>query len=106
MSDLKVVHHMERRPVDQLLAYPGNARTHSDEQIRQIAASICEFGYVNPVLIAPDNVIIAGHARVAAARLLSITDLPVIVLDHLTPTQQRALALADNQLPLGADWDE
>ena len=106
MSDLKVVHHMERRPVDQLLAYPGNARTHSDEQIRQLVASISEFGFTNPVLIAPDNGIIAGHARVAAARLLSITDLPVIVLDHLTPTQQRALALADNQLALNAGWDE
>lgn len=106
MSDLTMVHHMERRPIDQLRAYPGNARTHSDDQIRQIAASILEFGFVNPVLIAPDNMIIAGHGRVAAAHLLSLTDLPVIVLGHLTPAQQRALMVADNQLALTAGWDE
>jgi DNA modification methylase len=106
MSDFKMVDHMERRPVDQLRAYPGNARTHSDEQIRQIAASISEFGFVNPILIAPDNMIIAGHARLAAARLLGFTDVPVFVLDHLTAAQQRALVLADNQLALTAGWDE
>ena len=97
---------VERREVNQLLANPHNARVHSKEQIRQIAASIREFGFVNPVLIGPDNVLIAGHARVEAARQLGLEDVPVIVLDHLTPAQRRALAIADNALPLGATWDE
>lgn len=102
MTDLQVV----RWPVEKLIPYARNARTHSAEQVAQIAASIAEFGFVNPVLIGPDNVIIAGHARLLAARKLGMTEVPVIVLDHLTETQRRALVLADNRLALNAGWDE
>ena len=93
-------------PVEKLIPYARNARTHSAEQVAQIAASIAEFGFVNPVLIGPDNVIIAGHARLLAARKLGMTEVPVIVLDHLTETQRRALVIADNRLALNAGWDE
>jgi len=72
----------------------------------QIAASIAEFGFVNPILVGPDNVIIAGHARVLAARKLTLTEVPVIVLGHLSETQRRALVIADNRLALSAGWDE
>ena len=71
-----------------------------------MAASIVEFGWTNPILVGPDGVIIAGHARLAAARKLKMTEVPVIVLDHLTATQRRALVLADNRLALSAGWDE
>jgi DNA modification methylase len=97
---------VERWPVDKLIPFARNARTHSAEQVAQIAASIAEFGFVNPVLIGPDNVIIAGHARLLAARKLGMPEVPVIVLDHLTPTQRRALVIADNRLALSAGWDE
>src|SRR5581483_2643316 len=83
-----------------------NARTHSDDQVAQIAASIAEFGWTNPVLAGADGIIIAGHARLLAARKLGMTEVPVIVLDHLTETQRRALVLADNKLALNAGWDE
>ena len=92
--------------VEKLLPYARNARTHTDEQVAQVAASIVEFGWTNPILIGPDGVIIAGHARLAAARKLKMAEVPVIVLDHLTPTQRRALVLADNRLALSAGWDE
>jgi DNA modification methylase len=72
----------------------------------QVAASIAEFGFVNPILVGPDNVIIAGHARVLAARKLTLTEVPVIVLGHLSETQRRALVIADNRLALSAGWDE
>ena len=93
-------------PIDRLLPYVRNARTHSDEQLAQVAASIQEFGWTNPILVGGDGVIIAGHARLAAARKLGIAEVPVIVLDHLTETQRRALVLADNKLALNAGWDE
>jgi DNA modification methylase len=93
-------------PIDRLLPYARNARTHSDEQVAQVAASIHEFGFVNPILASADRVIIAGHARLAAARKLGMTEVPVIVLDHLSETQRRALVLADNRLALNAGWDE
>ena len=92
-------------PIDRLLPYIRNARTHSDEQVAQVAASIQEFGWTNPILVGADGVIIAGHARLAA-RKLGIAEVPVIVLDHLTETQRRALVLADNKLALNAGWDE
>ncbi|MGC8884855.1 MAG: ParB/Srx family N-terminal domain-containing protein, partial [Bryobacteraceae bacterium] len=82
--------HIERWPLDRLIAYARNPRTHTEEQVAQIAASIAEFGFVNPVLVGADGVIIAGHARVMAARKLGMTDVPVIVLDHLDETQRRA----------------
>src|SRR6266851_2542204 len=92
--------------IDTLVRYQKNARTHSDEQISQIAASITEFGWTNPILVGPDYVIIAGHARLAAAKKLRLTEVPVIVLGHLTEKQRRALVIADNQLALNAGWDE
>jgi len=93
-------------PIDRLLPYIRNARTHSEEQVAQVAASIQEFGWTNPILVGGDGVIIAGHARLAAARKLGIAEVPVIVLDHLTETQRRALVLADNKLALNAGWDD
>jgi len=93
-------------PVERLIPYARNARTHSDEQVAQIAASIAEFGWTNPILAGSDGIIIAGHARLLAARKLGMTEVPVIVLDHLTETQRRALVLADNRLALNAGWDE
>jgi DNA modification methylase len=102
MSDLKVV----RWPIEKLIPYVRNARTHSDEQVAQIAASIAEFGWANPILAGADGIIIAGHARLLAARKLGLTEVPVIVLDHLSETQRRALIIADNRLALNAGWDE
>jgi len=93
-------------PVDRLLPYARNARTHSPEQVAQVAASMREFGWTNPILVGADNIIIAGHARLLAARKLGFVEVPVIVLNHLTETQRRALVLADNKLALNAGWDE
>ncbi len=91
--------------VDVLIPYARNARTHSDAQVAQIAASIKEFGWTNPVLVDGENGIIAGHGRVLAARKLGLETVPVIELSHLTDTQKRAYILADNQLALNAGWD-
>ena len=93
-------------PIEKLLPYARNARTHTDEQVAQVAASMVEFGWTNPILASADGTIIAGHARLAAARKLGMAEVPVIVLDHLTETQRRALVLADNRLALDAGWDE
>jgi DNA modification methylase len=101
-TDLQI----ERWSVDRLIPYARNARTHSPEQVAQIAASIAEFGFVNPVLVGADGVIIAGHARVMAARKLGMTQAPVIVLDYLNAAQRRALVIADNRLAQNAGWDE
>jgi DNA modification methylase len=97
---------IELWPIDKLLPYVRNARQHSDEQIAQIAASIAEFGFVNPILTGADGVLVAGHGRLAAARKLGLPTVPVVVLDHLTPTQRRALVLADNRLAELATWDD
>jgi DNA modification methylase len=97
---------IEKWPVDRLIPYARNARTHTDEQVAQVAASILEFGWTNPILVGADGIIIAGHARLAAARKLKMAEVPVIVLDHLTETQRRALVLADNRLAMSAGWDE
>jgi ParB-like chromosome segregation protein Spo0J len=102
LRDLKV----ELWPIDKLIPYIRNSRTHSEEQVMQVVASIREFGWVNPVLAGPDGVLIAGHARVMAARKLGMTEVPVIVLSHLTPTERRALVIADNKIALNAGWDE
>jgi ParB-like chromosome segregation protein Spo0J len=93
-------------PVGKLIPYARNARTHSADQVAQIAASIAEFGWTNPILAGADGIVIAGHARLQAARKLGMTEVPVIVLDHLTESQRRALILADNRLALNAGWDE
>jgi len=97
---------IELRKTDELLPYARNSRTHTEEQVAQIAASIREFGWTNPVLVDADGGIIAGHARVLAARKLGMAEVPVIVLDHLTETQRRALVIADNKLAENAGWDE
>jgi len=97
---------VERWPLDRLIPHARNARTHSDNQVAQIAGSIAEFGFVNPVLVGDDGVIVAGHGRVLAARKLGLTEAPVIVLGHLTPTQRRALMIADNRIAENAGWDE
>ena len=97
---------IQRWPVDRLIPYARNPRTHTEEQVAQIAASIAEFGFVNPVLVGADRVIIAGHARVMAARKLEMGEVPVIVLDHLSEAQRRALVIADNRLAQNAGWDE
>jgi len=98
---------IERWPLDRLVPFARNPRTHTEEQVAQIAASIAEFGWTNPVLVGADGVIIAGHARVMAARKLGLSEVPVIVLDHLSEAQRRALVIADNQLALaGTGWDE
>ena len=91
--------------IDSLIPYARNSRTHSDAQVAQIAASIKEFGFTNPVLIDKDGGIIAGHGRVMAARKLKLADVPCIRLGHLTDTQKRAYVIADNKLALNAGWD-
>jgi ParB-like chromosome segregation protein Spo0J len=93
------------QPVAALIPYSRNARTHSDTQVAQIAASIREFGFTNPILVDGDRGVIAGHGRLMAARLLGLTDVPTIELSHLTETQKRAYVLADNRLALSAGWD-
>jgi ParB-like chromosome segregation protein Spo0J len=97
---------VEHWSIDKLIPYARNARTHSPTQIDQIAASIAEFGFTNPILVGSDGVIVAGHGRLEAARKLGLKTVPVIVLDHLTPTQRKALVIADNKLALNAGWDE
>jgi DNA modification methylase len=96
---------VEQWSIDRLIPYARNSRTHSDQQIAQVAASIQEFGWTNPVLVGADGVIIAGHARLLAARKLKMTEVPVIVLGHLTEAQRRALVLADNQIAINAGWN-
>ena len=91
--------------IDRLIPYSNNARTHSDEQVAQIAASIKEFGFTNPVLVDGDNGILAGHGRVQAARKLQLKSVPTIDLSYLTPVQRKAYILADNKLSLNAGWD-
>ena len=92
--------------VADLIPYACNSRTHNEEQIAQIMASIKEFGFTNPILIGGDNVIIAGHGRLLAAQRLGLTEVPVIRLPDLTETQRKALVIADNKIALNAGWDE
>lgn len=98
---------VEHWPIDKLIPYARNPRTHSEEQVSRIAASIVEFGWTSPILVDKHAGVIAGHARVMAARKLGLSEVPVIVLDHLSEAQRRALVIADNQLALaGTRWDE
>ncbi|TCS98775.1 DNA modification methylase [Tepidimonas ignava] len=106
MISPKLADRIELRPVEALIPYARNARTHSPEQIDRIAASIAEFGFTNPILVDGENGIIAGHGRLAAARKLGLAQVPVIELAHLSPAQKRAYILADNRLALDAGWDE
>jgi ParB-like chromosome segregation protein Spo0J len=97
---------IETLPTADLIPYARNSRTHSEEQVAQIAGSIREFGFTNPVLIDAENGIIAGHGRVLAAGKLGLKSVPCIRLAHLTETQKRAYIIADNKLALNAGWDE
>ena len=97
---------LEHLPLDALVPYARNSRTHSPEQIAQVAASIREFGFTNPVLIDAQGGIIAGHGRVMAARQLGLAEVPCIRLPHLTDAQKRAYIIADNKLALNAGWDD
>lgn len=98
--------HIEYRPIEALVPFARNPRTHSDAQIARVAASIAEFGWTNPILVDGTNGVIAGHGRLAAARKLGLAQVPVIELGHLTPAQKRAYVIADNRLALDAGWDE
>ena len=97
---------IEQVSIEKLIPYVNNSRTHSDEQVAQIAASIREFGFNNPVLIDKDDTIIAGHGRIQAARKLGLAEVPCVRLEHLTETQRKAYIIADNRLALNAGWNE
>ena len=88
-----------------LIPYENSSRVHSDEQVNQIAASIKEFGFLNPIIIDGDNGIIAGHGRVMAANKLGIKELPCVDASHLSPAQKKAYIIADNKIALNSDWD-
>jgi ParB-like chromosome segregation protein Spo0J len=95
-----------QKKVTELIPYVNNSRTHSDEQVAQIAASIKEFGWTNPILVDGKNGIIAGHGRLLAARKLGHKEVPTIELSELTDAQKRAYIIADNKLALNAGWDD
>ena len=97
---------MERVPVDRLIPYINNARTHSPEQVKKLRASLREFGFVNPVIIDRDYNVIAGHGRIMAAKEEGLTEVPCVYADHLTEAQKKAYILADNRMALDAGWDE
>ena len=94
------------QPVEALIPYARNSRTHSDEQVAQIAASIREFGFTNPVLVDDAGGIVAGHGRVMAAQHLGMAEVPTICVGWLSESQRRAYVIADNQLALNAGWDD
>lgn len=102
---MKLTTALESMPIDALRPYRGNARTHSRQQIKQIANSIERFGFTNPVLISDDNQILAGHGRVEAAKLLGLKEVPTRRLSHLSAAERRAYILADNKLASNAGWD-
>ena len=106
MTPDRMALHIELWPIDRLIPYARNARTHSDEQVAQIAASIREFGFNAPILVDSDAGIIAGHARLLAARKQKLAVVPVVVLDHLSETQRRAYMLVDNRSAEDAGWNE
>lgn len=97
---------LEQARIDDLIPYARNSRTHSEAQVAQVAASIREFGFTNPVLIDADGGIIAGHGRVLAARKLGMDTVPAIRIDYMTEAQKRAYVIADNKLALNAGWDD
>ena len=92
--------------LDRLIPYEKNAREHSDSQVKQIAASIIEFGFLNPILVDSSDGIVAGHGRLSAAKELALDVVPVVVLDHLTENQKKAYILVDNKLAENASWNE
>jgi hypothetical protein len=97
---------IQYKPIADLIPYARNSRTHSDAQVAQIASSIKEFGWTNPVLLDGENGIIAGHGRVLAAQKLGESEVPTIELSHMDENQKRAYIIADNKLALNAGWDE
>lgn len=103
---MKMIEHFQKVPLDELVPYARNARTHSKEQILQLRASIREFGFLNPCLIDKDYNVIAGHGRIMAAREEGLTELPCVFAENLTEAQKRAYIIADNRLAMNAGWDE
>jgi ParB-like chromosome segregation protein Spo0J len=101
MTKLKI----EYRSTKDLIPYVNNSRTHDENQVLQIASSIKEFGFTNPILVDGDKGVIAGHGRLQAAKLLNIDSVPVMELQHLTPAKKKAYVIADNKLALNAGWD-
>ena len=97
---------IQKMPVEALIPYARNSRTHSDEQVAQIAASIKEWGFTTPVLVDESGQIIAGHGRVMAARKLALSEVPVLIASGWTDAQKRAYVIADNKLALNAGWDQ
>lgn len=106
MNSSRLPDSVEQWPLDRLRPYERNPRMHSGEQIAQIAASICEFGWTNPILVSSDGEVIAGHGRLEAAKKLGLSTVPVLVFDHLSDAQRRAYVIADNKLALNAGWNE
>jgi ParB-like chromosome segregation protein Spo0J len=108
MAEVNVVEQLSIQyfPIDSLIPYARNSRTHDESQVAQIAASIREFGWTNPILVDGENGVIAGHGRLLAARKLGLKEVPVIELADLTETQRRAYIIADNKLAMNADWDD
>jgi DNA modification methylase len=98
--------HIHSWPIERLIPYENNPRTHSDAQVAQIAESMKKFGFTCPLLVDSESGILAGHGRLRAARLLKLPEVPVIVIDYLTEAEKRAYMIADNQLALAAGWDE
>ena len=96
---------IEYRKTGELIPYINNSRTHSDQQVQQVAASIKEFGFTNPILIDEDSGIIAGHGRLQAAQMMGMDEVPTITLEGLTEAQRKAYVIADNKLALNASWD-
>lgn len=96
---------LKRVAIEKLIPYANNSRLHSDEQVLQIASSIKEFGFLNPIIVDGENGIIAGHGRVMAAKKLGIDELPCIDASHLTEAQKKAYVIADNKLALNSEWD-
>ena len=103
---MKTTTQMTLVPIDKLIPYINNARTHSAEQINKLRSSLREFGFINPVIIDGDYNIIAGHGRVAAAKAENIAEIPCVLVDHLTEAQKKAYIIADNRMALDAGWDE
>ncbi len=106
MSEILFLDQVVMRPVDQLAKNPRNARLHSESQIQEIRNSILEFGWTVPILIDENDVVLAGHGRLEAARRLEVEEVPTITVSHLTETQKKAYALADNKIALNSEWDE
>ena len=102
----KLADNIELKSTEELIPYAKNARTHSENQVNQIAASITEFGFTNPILVDGAKGIIAGHGRLMAAKKLGLSQVPVVILDHLSEAQKRAYIIADNKLAENAGWDE